>query len=188
MMHAKYLIIIVSLIYIHHHHVRGIPVEEDEAVRSDYKNNDIIDSKSSFDPEPCLYDSDCAENYQCRKRVCKLQKERITQKGNMKDTYERKPKWPTFLISIFVGSLGIDWFYLARGSTVYIVAGVCKLLTSCGCCCSIFTMCSKKSEGAAACFVCLGRLLGVANGIWWLVDWIRILCNAFPDGNGVALA
>ena len=24
-------------------------------------------------------------------------------------------------------------------------------------------------------------------GIWWLVDWIRILADSFPDGNGIPL-
>ena len=24
-------------------------------------------------------------------------------------------------------------------------------------------------------------------GIWWLVDWIRVLTDTFPDGNGLPL-
>ena len=72
-------------------------------------------------------------------------------------TYQLKPKLTTFLLSFFVGVFGVDWFYLSLGNAAYIIAGVIKLLT-------------------------FGGL-----GIWWLVDWIRILVNAFYDGNGLPL-
>ena len=72
-------------------------------------------------------------------------------------SYEQKSKLAAFLLSILLGTFGADWFYLARGDGGYIAAGVFKLLT-----------------------------LGFA-GIWWLVDWIRILADGFADGNGVAL-
>lgn len=71
--------------------------------------------------------------------------------------YEQRSKLAAFLISLFAGTLGADWFYLALGNGLYIFAGIVKLLTI-GC-----------------------------GGIWWLVDWIRILADGFPDGNGVAL-
>jgi len=66
-------------------------------------------------------------------------------------------KRDTFLVSFFVGWTGADWFYLSAGSFAYIVGGVFKLLT-------------------------IGGAL-----IWWLVDWIRVLADAFPDGNGMPL-
>ncbi|KAG5185471.1 hypothetical protein JKP88DRAFT_135414, partial [Tribonema minus] len=71
--------------------------------------------------------------------------------------YHQKSQLTTFLISFFVGCLGVDWFYLAVGNPWYIVAGVVKLITAGG------------------------------FGIWWLVDFIRVLVNAFPDGNDVPL-
>ncbi|CAF5042852.1 unnamed protein product, partial [Rotaria sp. Silwood1] len=55
------------------------------------------------------------------------------------------------------GVFGADWFYLAAGNGGYIAAGVFKLLT-------------------------FGGL-----GIWALVDWIRVLTDSFPDGQGVSL-
>lgn len=72
--------------------------------------------------------------------------------------YKQKGKLETFLLSFFVGPLGVDWFYLARGDVGYNVAGAFKLIT-------------------------IGGL-----GIWWLVDWIRILDDSFSDGNGVSLS
>ena len=72
-------------------------------------------------------------------------------------TYEQKSKLTAFLLSFFVGFFGVDWFYLSVDNWVYILLGVLKLLT-CG-----------------------------GLGIWWIVDWIRLLANAFLDGNGVPL-
>jgi hypothetical protein len=72
-------------------------------------------------------------------------------------SYPQKSKLAAFLLSFFVGGLGGDWFYLSVGNGGYIAAGVFKMLT-------------------------LGGI-----GIWWLVDWIRILTNSFPDGQNYAL-
>ena len=66
---------------------------------------------------------------------------------------KKKDQLTAWLLSFFLGYAGADWFYLARGNGNYIAAGVFKLLTLGGC------------------------------GIWWLVDWIRILCETFPDGQ-----
>ena len=71
--------------------------------------------------------------------------------------YEQKSELVAFLLSFFIGVFGADWFYLCKGNGLWIFAGIMKLLT-------------------------LGFF-----GIWWLVDWIRILCGAFGDGNGYAL-
>ena len=72
-----------------------------------------------------------------------------------KEKEERKDKIVVFLLSFFVGFFGVDWFYLSDGNGGYIVAGIFKILT-------------------------LGGL-----GLWWLIDWIRVLADAFPYANGV---
>jgi hypothetical protein len=72
-------------------------------------------------------------------------------------SYELKSKLTAFLLSFFIGWLGADWFYLAQGSGAYICAGIFKLIT-------------------------LGGL-----GVWFLIDWIRILADGFTDGNGMEL-
>merc|ERR1712150_115502 len=97
---------------------------------------------------------DCGEHGYCRiilgtyKCICSRT---FVNRGNKPCNYEAKSKLVTFLLAFLVGELGTDWFYLSRGDTLYIVAGVFKLLTMGGC------------------------------GIWWFVDWIRIAANAFPD-------
>ena len=76
---------------------------------------------------------------------------------SQKCSYRAKSKLVVFLVSFLAGSLGVDWFYLSLGDTGYIIAGIFKLITFGG------------------------------FGIWWLVDWIRILTDSFYDGNGMAL-
>jgi len=71
--------------------------------------------------------------------------------------YQQKSKLIAFLLSFFVGIFGVDWFYLSCSNPAYIIAGFIKLIT-----------------------------FG-AFGIWWIIDWIRILANDFYDGNGIQL-
>jgi hypothetical protein len=68
-----------------------------------------------------------------------------------------KSKLTAFLLSSFVGVLGVDWFYLSNGDAGYIIAGIFKLIT------------------------------GGGLGFWCIVDWFRILTDSFPDGNGMEL-
>ncbi|KAI8804998.1 hypothetical protein BJ742DRAFT_775644 [Cladochytrium replicatum] len=72
-------------------------------------------------------------------------------------SYEQTNKLTAFLVSLFLGELGIDWFVLSRGNGWYIAAGVLKLLT------------------------------GGGAGLWWVIDWVRILTDSFADGNGVPI-
>ena len=66
-----------------------------------------------------------------------------------------KSRLVAFLISLFLGYFGMDWFYLSDGNVLYMVAGLVKFLT------------------------------GGGFGIWWLVDVIRILTGAWShDGGG----
>ncbi len=109
----------------------------------------------------------CTNNFECVQGVCDTNRTigtcicyrgwTLARDGSNQCTYQQKSKLAAFLLSFFAGGLGADWFYLSVGNSGYIAAGVFKLLT-------------------------LGGL-----GIWWLVDWIRILTNGFPDGQGVGL-
>jgi len=72
-------------------------------------------------------------------------------------SYKQKSKLGAFLFSLFLGEFGADWFFLARGNGWYIFAGIMKLLSFGGC------------------------------GVWWMVDWIRVLAGGFDDGNGIEI-
>jgi hypothetical protein len=107
----------------------------------------------------------CTNSTTCNFGACQVQKCQCTKpyislkEGSTEFAclYKANLKLTTFLFSFFLGGLGIDWFTLARGNGCYICAGVGKILT-CG-----------------------------ALGIWSCVDWIRVLTNSFPDGNGAPL-
>ncbi len=109
----------------------------------------------------CSNDFDC-KNGICYKMTntsqCKCYRGWQYSKNNLNICdYEQKSKLGAFLLSFFIGGLGADWYYLSAGDSGYIAAGVFKMLT----------------------------LGGV--GIWWIVDWIRILTNSFKDGQGYNL-
>jgi hypothetical protein len=50
--------------------------------------------------------------------------------------------------------------------------------------------CLKDNEVQAKARLIMAAFLAVVEltmVIWWFVDWIRILTDSFPDGNGVPL-
>jgi hypothetical protein len=81
---------------------------------------------------PCKKTGDCGEGT-CDENVCKCTEGWTDFDGKKYDgkpcSYEMKSKWTAFIYSFFLGLFGADYFYLARGSGLYIVAGIFKLLT-----------------------------------------------------------
>ena len=107
----------------------------------------------------CDKDQDCGfPNGKCFDEHCVCEEDYGTKHTSGHYCQEKKKdQLVAWLLSFFLGYAGADWFYLARENGYYIAAGVFKLLTLGGC------------------------------GIWWLVDWIRILCETFPDGQDIPL-
>ena len=110
------------------------------------------------------------------------------------DTIEeigQKSKLAAFLLSFFLGGFGADWFYLSRGVASYIIVGIVKMLLLIS-----QVRCSYTTEEGSElecgleinCFGRYGRLVRFCSiFIWWVVDWMRILDNNFPDGIGMKL-
>ena len=76
---------------------------------------------------PCTSQGECGEGT-CNVEVCKCTEGWINYDGKP-CSYALKSKFSAFIISFLFGPLGADWFYLARGSIGYIIAGIFKLLT-----------------------------------------------------------
>jgi hypothetical protein len=87
-----------------------------------------------------------------------------------KCSYKGKSKLAAFLLSLLLGFLGVDWFYLSAGDAGYIIAGIFKIITW------VFINHHPHQSTLAGLF-----------WIWLLVDWIRVLTDSFPDGNGMEL-
>ena len=106
---------------------------------------------------------------------------------------EKRSKLYAFLISFFAGGLGADWFYLSRGVFIYIIIGIVKLflIGQAGICCCLFKCetccCCTFGECLKTCFGPCGWVVSIGIFIWWVVDWVRILTDTFPDGNGMEL-
>jgi len=147
-------------------------------------------------PRECSKDADCNDHEHCLNgSICACNRGWATH-VNINDSisycsYQQRSKQKAFFLSLFSGVFGIDWFYLSRGDFGYIIAGILKLLLAFGCCGSwLLTYfgpelqnsesVKSKLRGVSTCF----SLLAFA---WWIVDWLRILGNRFPDGRGAGL-
>jgi hypothetical protein len=137
----------------------------------------------------CSNDIDCGLGY-CRAYMCECYRGYISWYYMEPCAYEQRSKLTAFLVSFFVGILGIDWFYLSRGNGGYIVAGIIKLLISCGCLFGwpfLYATGTKKSRNYIITGNVINGILTAISLIWWLTDWIRILADTFHDGHGAPL-
>ena len=105
-------------------------------------------------------------------------------------TQDQKSKLTAFLLSLFLGSFGADWFYLSLGYFSYVIVGIIKLILMLvggrirPCCCICACSCEVEgNEGLAN----TQNIIRVVSFVWWVLDWVRILANIFPDGSGMPL-
>ena len=105
-----------------------------------------------------------------------------------------KTKRSGFVISLLLGFLGGDWFYLSKGNFNYILTGFTKMILAfVGTILPLFLSCvyNIQSDGSRiTLFVLLSSLIVLittGNCIWWIIDWVRILTDLFKDGNGYGL-
>lgn len=149
--------------------------------------NQSITSKSKPPLPTCLSDRDCRKHGRCEDGDCRCDKGWITWQNSGQCSYKQSSKLMALIISFLVGIVGIDWFVLSRRDSLYILCGILKLLIFAGCCIWSPLAARSKSKTATTAASCLSVTLTIISFIWWLIDWIRILFNNFPDGNGAAL-
>lgn len=137
----------------------------------------------------CSEDSECGLGF-CRAYICQCYPGYTTWYFMETCAYEQRKKLTAFLVSFFVGWFGVDWFVLSRGNAGYIVAGIIKLIVSCGCCIGwpvVLVGAAKKSRKHMAFGNVINGILSAMALVWWLTDWIRILADVFYDGHGAPL-
>jgi len=144
----------------------------------------------------CEADNECHFG-RCRDNSC-ICDEGYASTDEKPCSYKQKSKTSAFLLSLTLGNFGADWFFLARENSNYNWTGFFKLFTgvffvigSCFMCCAQTCFSALKDGNFGMVFrLVMGGLITLSsliNIIWYFVDWIRILCDSFPDGNGIAL-
>ena len=150
-------------------------------------SNRTTTSKSKPPLPTCLFDRDCRMHGRCEDGECRCDKGWITWQNSGQCLYKQSSKIMALIISFLVGIVGIDWFVLSRRDSLYILCGILKLLIFTGCCIWSPLAARSKSKTATTAASCLSVTLSIISFIWWFIDWIRIIFNNFPDGNGAAL-
>ncbi len=135
----------------------------------------------------CVIDDDCNHGI-CKTEnnttFCECEKGYVDYDDKMCN-YQQFKKFDIFLISVCSGMFGTDWFYLSRGSYWYIGIGCIKTATAVIVIGNLCWLIRSSSRRKWIIFSLTLSLLGWIS--MWATDWIRVLFNIFPDGNGIAL-
>jgi hypothetical protein len=176
----------VQLLFIIYGQVQAYPVVETNFLPFEYINQ-TSGLKSEFHLSTCVSDYDCHKHGWCKDGDCECEKGWITWRNSRQCSYKQSSKIMAFIISFIMGIVGIDWFFLSRKESLYILCGILKLLVVAGCCIWSPLAAKSKSKNATTAASCLSVSLAFISFIWWTIDWIRILLNSFPDGSGAPL-
>jgi hypothetical protein len=150
-------------------------------------HNITISFKSPWHSSPCTIDNDCQTRGLCKNGVCECKKGWIDWQSYRFCSYKQNSKMTALVSSFTLGFTGIDWFVLSRKNSIYILCGILKFLVLTGCCIWGPLAATSTNEEAKTMASCLSVILTMISCSWWVIDWIRILFNAFPDGNGAPL-
>lgn len=135
----------------------------------------------------CISNNDCPSNSWCNQNKCQCIRGWLTWHKNQKCSYKQASRFSSFLTSLIIGGAGFDWFILSRENSLYVLTGLLKLLISIASYIWTGFAVINKTESSMFVASCFSLNLSLIAIIWWIVDWIRILFNKFPDGNGAPL-
>lgn len=176
----------IQLLLIVFRYVRSTPVFQSSSMTMEFVNRTKPTQFQQTVPT-CQSNRECNKHGWCKDGDCQCEKGWITRWSRRQCSYKQCSKLMAFILSFVAGSAGIDWFVLSRKDSLYILCGVLKLLISTGCCIWSPLAARSQNKNATTAASCLSVSLTLIAFIWWLIDWIRILFNSFPDGNGVSL-
>jgi hypothetical protein len=74
-------------------------VQNSKGLNPNFKSEDV----------PCSLDSNCGDNGYCRDGWCKCNDDYITRGDDEICNYKLRSQLVAFLLSLFVGGLGVDW-------------------------------------------------------------------------------
>jgi hypothetical protein len=154
-------------------------------------NQSTIDETSihlRMETSTCSSSFDCPKHSWCNISSCQCEKGWITWCHWQQCSYRQLSKFSCLFISIVFGLVGMDWFILSRLDRLHILVGIlkCLLLIASLVWRQLATVNQTKSANST--FACrLGSILSLISISWWLIDCVRILVDAFPDGYGAPL-
>ncbi|CAF2520343.1 unnamed protein product [Rotaria sp. Silwood2] len=167
-------------------HIQATPIFHKHNFIVEYENN-TNEFSLQFVILSCTSDNDCQMNSWCNEYKCECRKGWLTWYNNEQCSYKQLSKFSTFILSFLVGGAGVDWFFLSRKDNLYILVGLLKSLISVASCIWTRLAIIIGTDTSISIASCLGACLTLISIIWWFIDWIRILCNDFLDGNGAPL-
>ncbi|CAF0867161.1 unnamed protein product [Adineta steineri] len=182
------IILQLLLLYSIFGHVETTPTPQKVLLSMENTSSETNLLKPKLDLRKCFKDSDCEQHSWCNKAYeCECEKGWITWHNSRHCSYKQSSKILALILSFVMGFIGADWFILSRKDSLYILCGILKILLSAGCCIWNPLAARSKSRTATTAASCLSVTLTLISFVWWFVDWIRILLNSFPDGNGAPL-
>jgi len=167
-------------------YIQAIPIFQKQNFIIQFNNNtnkSYIQTNSLL----CISNDDCQKTSWCNQNKCECKKGWLTRSKTKQCSYKQISKSSSFIISLLIGGAGMDWFILSRKNNLYILIGLLKLLISIAACIWNRIALISKTETSMIVASCFGITLGSISVIWWFIDWMRILLNNFPDGNGAPL-
>jgi hypothetical protein len=167
-------------------HVQTTPIFQKNSSFTEHNNN-TNESRVESHQSICISNNDCYGHSWCNKDTCECRIGWITWDNGTQCSYKQISKLSTFILSLLFGSAGIDWFILSRKDSLYILTGILKLLILIAGCIWGRLAVIDKTKTPVTVIGCLGGSLYFISFIWWMRDWIRILFDNFPDGNGAPL-
>lgn len=153
-----------------------------------HENQAALNSTENQLSNFCLTTNDCWINSICLNNSCQCQQGWFTRQYHAPCSYKQFSKISIFFSSFFFGCTGFDWFLLSRRNYLYILTGLLKFLLTLACCIwSRLAILKRRIPSSTSMADYLSIILAILSLTWWLIDWIRILFNNFPDGNSIFL-
>lgn len=137
----------------------------------------------------CNNEASCSNNGFCfnkTKCVCLDKYGTKENELNVECNYIKRSKKTAFLISFFLGPIGIDQIYMGNAlqGSMKIFISLLFILFGMG----LYYLGKLKENHK---LVISGKVLEIIGTIfiilWWLIDWVLILCNVTKDVHGQLL-
>ena len=149
----------------------------------------ILLSVVSVSAQTCNSTEDCSNNGLCSNNQCNCLSEYITHESIIGCNYHQKSRLTSFMLELFLGEFGADWFYLARKEfTVPVIVFTLFL----ACCVAPYYKTLRKEHYdddtlKMGCTMCLYLLILLTVLGFWLHGVIVIGIETAKDSNGVSI-